>query len=240
MQIPYTIRVSPRARSVRLKMSPEEGLVVVIPRRFPRREVPEILAHHRRWIENAARRIAAQRDHILASQDTIPDRVELAALGEIWTIESVPQEVPWVGIQEKPDYLLSVCGKVDNLPLCRLVLRRWLNQKAKAHLIPWLETVANKYGFSLRAVSVRAQKSRWGSCSREGRISLNQKLLFMPPPVVEYLFLHELCHLAQANHGPGFYDLLARLCPNYREYDKFLRTSWQVVPPWADGDKSMA
>ena len=72
-------------------------------------------------------------------------------------------------------------------------------------------------GVPYPALIVRAMRTRWGSCSAQGRITLNVKLIKVPPPYIDYVIFHELCHLAEPNHTPRFYELLTRVLPDWRE-----------------------
>lgn len=85
--------------------------------------------------------------------------------------------------------------------------------------------VAQMYGLQFRKISIRAQKTRWGSCSRSGNLSFNYKIAILPPPVAEYIIVHELCHLAEMNHGKKFWDLVARTIPEHRAIRKALRNT---------------
>jgi len=85
--------------------------------------------------------------------------------------------------------------------------------------------LARAHGFALPAVSVRNQRTRWGSCSPSGRISLNWRLVQVPPAVRDYVLLHELTHLRHLNHSARFWRELARLCPDHAEARRWLRSS---------------
>jgi predicted metal-dependent hydrolase len=73
------------------------------------------------------------------------------------------------------------------------------------------------YGFSWSAISVRKQKSRWGSCSRSGRLSFNYKISLLPVDLADYIIVHELCHLREFNHKKTFWALVERAIPDYKE-----------------------
>lgn len=79
------------------------------------------------------------------------------------------------------------------------------------------------YGVRVKAVSVRDQKTRWGSCSRDGRLSFNYRLALLPPRLAEYVVVHELCHLIAFDHSPRFWALVARAVPEHRALRKALR-----------------
>jgi hypothetical protein len=99
-------------------------------------------------------------------------------------------------------------------------------RRLAAHELPArLGELARTHGFSVSAVSVRNQRTRWGSCSPSGRISLNWRLIQAPPAVCDYVLLHELVHLRHPNHSTRFWRELARLCPHYAEARHWLRSS---------------
>lgn len=123
-------------------------------------------------------------------------------------------------------------GAVADTDLCRQVLRRWLAGKARRHLVPRLYRLASQHGFAFRRVAVRCQKTRWGSCSARGTISLNLKLLFLPSELVDHVLIHELCHTVHLNHSPAFWALLRKHDPHADERRRRLGTAWQYVPPW--------
>lgn len=79
------------------------------------------------------------------------------------------------------------------------------------------------YGFDYGKVSVRNQKTRWGSCSKDGNLSFNYRIILLPPHCADYLIAHELCHLKQFNHSDKFWDLVARSCPDHRKVRREMR-----------------
>lgn len=100
-----------------------------------------------------------------------------------------------------------------------------LRAQAEAELPRRLRELAKQHGFSVSRVNVRDQRTRWGSCSRRGSISLNWRLIQMPAHVRDYILLHELAHLRYLNHSRHFWKLLASICPWYRDAHSWLRDS---------------
>jgi predicted metal-dependent hydrolase len=101
--------------------------------------------------------------------------------------------------------------------------RTW-RARAKAVLPARLFALADRYGLVVHAVSVRSQKTRWGSCGRNGHISLNWRLMLMPDWVRDYVLIHELMHLRRLDHSPKFWRLVQAACPDYRTARQWLRT----------------
>jgi hypothetical protein len=128
---------------------------------------------------------------------------------------------------------LLVSGDVTRAALVRRLLQRFTMRMAHEILAPWLADLSASTGLAYRRLQVRRQRTRWGSCSRNGTISLNACLLFQPPEVVDYLLLHELAHTRHMNHSRRFWALVARHEPRWRELDAALMLGWREVPAWA-------
>jgi len=102
-------------------------------------------------------------------------------------------------------------------------IERDLRVLAAGRLIPRLRELAVEHGLEVREVTIRNQRSRWGSCSRSGAIALNLRLVQMPPAIRDYVLIHELMHLKQQNHGPRFWSLVERACPGFLAAERWLR-----------------
>jgi predicted metal-dependent hydrolase len=221
MKIDYRLRVSPRARRVSLRVRPWVGLEVVVPKRFPRRQIEGILQHHEEWI----RRQLAHHAPTLEAPP-LPTEIRLAALQERWRIAT---DADLRALRELPAGQLLIPAEREQAIAC---LRNWVRRQARLHLPPRLRQLAREHGFGYERVSIRSQKSRWGSCSSRGTISLNDQLLFLPPAAVDYLLVHELCHTREMNHSPRFWRLVESCCPDWRRWDAELSSAMNGVPDW--------
>jgi len=112
------------------------------------------------------------------------------------------------------------------------VLLRWLEGVAAHELRQRLDETARETGIDYVQMHLRRQRTRWGSCSAKGTISLNMCLMFQRPAVVRYLLVHELCHRRQLNHSPRFWSLVESFEPQWRALDAELLRGWQNVPAW--------
>ncbi len=229
--IDYRVRVSKRARRLQLHITPHCEVEVVLPQGMSHSHVAPFVAHHREWIRRTrARQMAALAP--AAAELGIPAAIHFAAVDEHWSVDH--QALPDERLQVRPAQsggclLLRSASEAG----ARLLLQRWLTRQARHHLVPWLMTVACELGLGCRQVSVRGQRSRWGSCSSRGTISINRALLFMEPALVRHLFIHELCHTVHMNHSPRFWRLVEHHSPRCRELEQALNRAVATIPRWA-------
>jgi hypothetical protein len=230
---PYQLRTSARARRVRLEISPGQGLVLVVPARFPLARIPAILERHRAWIESTFARQSRRPPPPPPPSWRLPDAIELPALGSSWNVAARATAARGVTVRASREQRLTLAGRTTEERACRAALGRWLVRQAQAHLLPRLEALSRQTGLRYAQVSIRRQRTRWGSCARGGRIALNARLLFLPPELVEYVCLHELCHTVHLDHSPAFWALVHAHCPATPLRRAALRAAGPLVPPWA-------
>jgi len=219
--IPYTIRESARAKRVTLNVTPEKGLEVVIPAFFPRNRVPDIVESKRNWIERSLTKLKPREN---AGDLRPPDQIHLKATGSIWRVEPVARGIRF---SERNGVLyLSIDAWPERLG-------RWLQEKAKSHMVPLTHKLAAEFHLSPAGVTIRNQKTRWGSCTSRSTLSLNRKLMFMEPRLVRYVILHELAHLRHQDHSREFWSFLSSMDHECRRHRAELKTADADIPTWA-------
>ncbi len=119
---------------------------------------------------------------------------------------------------------------VDNV---YVLARRWLVKKAEEYLPKRLMELAQKLGVRYKKVQVRDVRSRWGSCSSKGTISLNWRLIMAPIDVIDYVLIHELAHIVHPNHSKYFWRYVATFCPDYKLHRSWLRKNGQHLFNWS-------
>ena len=221
------VRVSRRARRLTVRVYPGGRVEVTVPRGARPAEVQQFVSRHRQWIDA---RVAELRTHAAPAQQPLPERVQLRAVDEEWRVRYVERTRAAWQVPERG--LLELRRPAAGPAPARTALRDWLLEQGRRALVPWLERVAVERGFQFGEVQLRRQRTRWGSCSRRGTISLNVALLFQPASVVRYLFVHELCHLRHMNHSARFWGLVAEHEPDFRALDRELLRGWRHVPDW--------
>ena len=112
----------------------------------------------------------------------------------------------------------------DSDPDVRAAIRATLSTVALARIRERLDYYAPRVGRVPGRIAIREQKSRWGSCSRKGNLNFNWKLIMAPSEALDYVVVHELCHLHEFNHSPRFWSLVAEQLPDYEVWKKWLKT----------------
>ena len=163
----------------------------------------------------------------------LPSEIEFAATGERWIVEYRDSAESGVRAISGPGVVV-LRGQIDDAGACLSALQRWLQARARERLLPLLADESARAGLAYRSAGVRGQRSRWGSCSARGSITLNRTLLFLDPELVRAIVLHELAHLRQPNHSARFWNELERLDPDARRHRAEMRRARDLVPPWAE------
>jgi hypothetical protein len=209
-EIPYTVRRSTRARRVRVNVHAHTGVEVVLPARAPERAAAAAVSELRPWIE---RRLAEARDVralIAARAGTVP------YLGSSLQLVAQPGRTR---VHRRGERLLVPAS--DSRP----ALERFYRRAARAEIGPRLDRATALAGSSYSGLDIRAQRTRWASCSAAGRMSFNWRLLLAPGRVLEYVVWHEVCHLEILDHSPRFWALLERRWPTWREERAWLTSN---------------
>ena len=215
--VPLLLVQNSRARRYLLRLRPDGTVWVTIPRRGTASAARDFAARNVGWLELQLQRLATQpRVPIAWSIGT-----QILFRGEPVCLESESAGVVRFGTER-----VKVPVATADL---RPAIQKHLRQRAARELPVRLAELAARHGIVVNRISVRNQKSRWGSCSRRGTISLNWRLIQLPGWVSDYIILHELAHRRQLNHSEKFWQEVARLCPEYREAALWLRRNANLL-----------
>lgn len=187
----------------------QTGVEVVLPRHAPERAAELALAELRPWIERRLAEIARVRRELAARAGTVP------YLGVALTLQPQPGRQV---VHRDGDRLLVPAGEA-----MRPALERFYRRAARVEIAERLDAATARAGTAYTGLAIRAQRSRWASCSASGGMSFNWRLLMAPEPVLEYVVWHEVCHLQIRDHSPRFWALVARYRPTFRAEREWLR-----------------
>ncbi|MEX1993404.1 MAG: SprT family zinc-dependent metalloprotease [Steroidobacteraceae bacterium] len=223
----WRVRPSERARRLAVRVLPGGLVEIVVPIGTRPTAIQQFVAHHQRWIE---RKIAQYTPLETAPAGGLPERIHFAASGDMFDVRYV--DAPGALRLTLENRTLCLSGERHRAVLMRHALQRFTMRHAHEVLSPWLAELAAATGLDYARIQIRRQRTRWGSCSRNGTISLNACLLFQKPAVVNYLLVHELAHTRHMNHARRFWALVERFEPDWRQLDRTLSRGWREVPTW--------
>lgn len=207
-----------RARRYILRVRPDGTLRVTVPRGGSRREAQQFVEKQRRWIERERQRVRRE-----SAPRTWRDGSEILLRGRLVRIAVAPASRGFVVTYG--DRCIRIGADAD----IRTAIECDLRDLARVEVAPRLRELAAQHGLKPVGVSIRNQRSRWGSCGRSGRIALNFRLVQMPPAIRDYVLLHELMHLRQQNHSRRFWRLVESACPGYRDAERWLRLEGRAL-----------
>lgn len=216
--LPYRIRRSDRALHARILVD-ADGVEVVVPRRFPTRDVETFVQAKRPWIERTLRRI--REAEVDFPPPSLEDGGELPYLGRRLALAlSVQAGRVRAHVALRGGALHVALG--PETPLAG-ALEAWYRRRARAEIAPRLDAAVARAGRRYETLQIRGQSTRWASCSTTGAMSFNWRLLLAPAEILDYVVEHEVAHLDVQDHSERFWTLLASRCPEWREHERWLR-----------------
>ncbi|KTQ88152.1 metal-dependent hydrolase [Aureimonas ureilytica] len=214
-RVPLEVREHPTARRITMRMTPGGGGVrLTVPRRTARATVLDFLERHRGWVEERL----GPAPQLVCDGARLPFRG-----GALLVVHDPARRLTRLDPppQEGGDWRLHVGGEPAHT--ARRVADA-LKREARRDLEAAVERHATQLGLRPRSISLKDTTSRWGSCTADQRLSFSWRIVMAPPFVLDYLVAHEMAHLREMNHGPGFWSLCRELCPGMDAGRAWLRT----------------
>lgn len=225
---PYQFTHSKRAKYLRLKLAQNGDLSVVVPVGVSLKQARLFVESQVEWLERKLPELSGSD----CKHSAKPETLHLQYFNELWVLDYVGDSSAGSVIIQ-PDTMnqsLKCSGLIDHSEPLKKAIGLWLKDRAESVIPQRLSELAEFHGFHYQKVTIRGQKTRWGSCSSQKNISLNYKLLFLPHNMVDYVLIHELCHTIEMNHSKRFWSLVADCDANYREHDKALNQYAKQIP----------
>lgn len=214
-------------RNVIIQIFPFSTIVVKSPKRVSWSVVEEILDEKASWMQKQIqKKLEVEAQH---PKKQFINGEKFLLLGEQLTLKMVPSTANKVFFSKQDEFLhlhlpIELWKFAHNLQreVLQKKLRDYYKQFASRHLQQRVEVFSESMGLKPTRLSFRDQKSRWGSCSSRGHISLNWKIIAAPPTIIDSVVVHELAHLRHMNHSKNFWQLVENHYPNYSESDNWL------------------
>jgi predicted metal-dependent hydrolase len=223
------LRRSSRARRIRIELRPDRSLLVVVPSGIREDQWLAFVLSKKHWIELNLQRLAPQQSDLQSRVAGFPSELELLCTGQKFQTCRLPGSRNRAMLVQ--DNLNLVCVRSSDKQAYQ-VLRRWLIARARKEFSARLERISSTTKLGWTGLSIRGQKTRWGSCSAKGHISLNFKMLFLPSNLVDHVLLHELVHTRELNHSHRFWGLMKKFDPDCSQHRADLKKAGQLLPDW--------
>lgn len=226
--IPYSIRVSSRARRYRIVVS-QSGVELVLPEGAPVSKANELMSAHADWLLHHLARLEKAR--VKYHQERLPAGVILLE-GKTFQVKvstaGKARPTMHIDINQKQVHLNIPNGSREH-PIKHL--ESLLQKQARQSLKNTVRQRAMQMETHPTQITIRDQRTRWGSCSSKGTISLNWRLIMAPPEVLDYVIVHELCHLKEHNHSKRFWQLVENHCPDFKKRRHWLKVNSGCLRP---------
>ena len=225
-RIPVTVRHSTRARRLSLKIeSDKPELILVRPRHVLNWQVEAFITQQSTWIEkhwNQALKKAAQRP-----KRKDQDGDQYFYFGETLSLKLIPS-LRWTPrarvVEDSLEvHLHKATSLADGKKAIKKAIQDFYKKKAEEVIYDRLQYFNEHYGLKYNRVTFRNQKTRWGSCSSAKNLNFNWRLIMAPIEIIDYVVVHELCHLRHMNHSATFWKFVAEAIPNHKECRKWLK-----------------
>jgi len=228
--INYILRLDKRRKTIQIKVVSAADLEIVSPAKLSNIEITEILATKKRWLANRFGKFAQLaaspiNQHLVSGTQLLyqgkPYTLQILLGSNKPEIELTTSEII---VRQPPD------GSGTNLSfLTKGIIKAWLIDQAGKLFFEKTRHWATVIGVHPARITIKDQKTRWGSCSSLGNINYNWRIIMAPPPVADYLIIHELCHMLVPNHSAKFWQQVSLFSPDYQPCRKWLTENSQLL-----------
>jgi predicted metal-dependent hydrolase len=218
-KVPCTIKRSAKSSAIWLKMEDENGLMVILPKGRKSTIIPQILKQNKDWV---LKMIKLREVKLKSAPPSMENSKSIVYRGRKVNIKVKNVACPKPKVRLINNSIKVVMPKNSEESLSDIVTN-WLKERALLFFSRRVEYFAGRLNVKFGTISVKDQKTRWGSLSSKGNLSFNWRLLFAPPEVLDYVVAHEVCHFKHYDHSERFWRLLKKIIPNYEKYREWLQ-----------------
>lgn len=211
-KIDYQLKKNARTRSIRISIDSGGKILVSAPKLYPNFLIESFVQKQAPWILKQQLR---QKKHGVNLANN-----EVYIFGQKYPIVLTDDHLLPLGVSLRDGQVLVRSLKSANH---KTALERFLKNTASKYLAQKTQDLAAKMQITYQKIGIRQQSSRWGSCSSRGNLNFNWRLVHYPPPVINYVIIHELAHRQELNHSKKFWQLVAKFDPDYKKQQQALK-----------------
>lgn len=229
--IEYSIRKSKRAKRISMRVDVNKGLEVIYPASMKHAPpAQDILTQHAPWVLEAINRLHTH--HATRFQRRYQHGEIFRYLGKDYTLNIITKshgQSIAVSLSETTLDVSIPQTMPNDTDTCRHAIETFYRTQAKQFLPKRTREIARQYGCTVNRIVIKNQKTRWGSCSSNQNINLNLRLMMAQPEAIDYIIIHELCHLTHMNHSQAFWGLVQQRCPRYQHWRQWFKDNTEYL-----------
>ncbi|HWR43756.1 SprT family zinc-dependent metalloprotease [Sporomusa sp.] len=228
--IHYTLRLDKRRKNIQLRVLPTATVEIIAPGKLTSAEIEHIFTAKSRWLTGRLNKLSSLAANPVNQQ--LVSGAQLLYKGE-------PHTLTVLSGNSKPEVVLKPAEVIVKLPInnteaapvfmTEQIVKAWLIDQAGKLFLDKTKDWAAVIGVRPVRITIKDQKTRWGSCSSLGNINYNWRIIMAPPRVADYLIIHELCHMLVPNHSVKFWEQVSRFSPDYQECRKWLTDNGKLL-----------
>lgn len=218
------IRKSRKAKNLIIKVTSDSRVLVTVPYGVSNYLVDDFIKRKSEWIKDKLEIFKSNKNEIeikTGNKITMQDREYL--------IEVIHTRIEKVKIFLDNSKILIFANKHHSHQTIKESLIKALKREFKKKIEEGVDKINTNRQFKFNRIAIKDNRSNWGSCSTKGNLNFNWRLLFAPKAVLEYVIIHELCHLKEHNHSASFWDLVKNYCPDYKVYKNWLKQNGHTL-----------
>lgn len=215
----YTIKKHKRAKRISIKISSAGEVSVTIPYYASKKEAERFIFQKKDWITSTLARIESKKPKYTFSKGE-----KIPFLGGELDLNIIEKDISYPkGIINSELLVIFVPHNQNTKKVIRETIIKTLKKNFRDIVTEAVEEYIQEYGYEYNRIAIKDNKSNWGSCSSKKNLNFNWKLIFAPLDIIDYVVVHEICHLKEQNHSKDFWDLVAKEFPDYKEKEKWLK-----------------
>ncbi|MBP2627380.1 MAG: hypothetical protein H6Q68_2091 [Firmicutes bacterium] len=229
-QLTYHVIYQKNRKTIQLKVLTSTHLEITAPNNFPNASIQKILHKKRNWIVKQILHLSNAMSNPINKSITHGARV--LYLGAPHTLIFTSNYCSQPTIHLKDNQIIIDTPNINTAqttPLAESLLRQWYLESASNILSAKTSLWAAKINVQPQRITIKEQKTRWGSCSSKGNLNYNWRIVMAPPEVIDYLVIHELCHLRVPNHSALFWQVVGKFSPNFKNHRTWLQTNGTIL-----------
>ncbi len=223
MEVTYTIKRSEKRRTLTITVERDRSVIVHAPAGTPEEKIRELVESKRQWIYDKTHHQQKNRDLPHPPGKELVSGESALYLGRQYRIEMVESGLEEIRFSQRFMVPLSHAGRHKGS------MRDWYIARAKENILPRVTQRAQQLGVEYRRAKIVDNRYRWGSCTVKDNVNFNWRLIKAPMFVIDYVIVHELAHLIEANHTPRFWNIVRAQVPRIEKARSWLGENGQVL-----------